>query len=124
MDKKFTERDIDELVRILDYCDRVIGSIKRFGESLETFVEDSDYRDAVKMNLFQVGETSNRLSEQCKTELQDFKWNEMYGMRNIIAHGYEKLDEERVWKTAKEDIPELRNNLYDLLIELGEIEEE
>ena len=108
---EFRERDTDGLLRILDYCDRIGDCICRFGDSLEAFQKDIDYRDAVKMNLFQIGETVNSLSEECKEEIKDVPWHRIYGMRNVIAHGYEKVNDDRIWDTIKEDIPDLSHKV-------------
>ena len=79
------------------------------------FVEDADYRDAIKMNIFQIGETVNNLSDECKENSGDIPWHQIYGMRNVIAHGYEKVNDERIWDTVKIDIPELKSKIKDML---------
>lgn len=109
------ERDVDNLLRILDYCDRIRAIVKRFGDSLKIFTRDIDYRDAVKMNIFQIGETVNALSDECKEEIHDIPWHRIYGMRNIIAHGYEKVNDNRIWDTVKTDIPILETKIKDEL---------
>lgn len=63
------------------------------------------------MNLFQIGETVNSLSEECKEEIKDVPWHRIYGMRNVIAHGYEKVNDDRIWDTIKEDIPDLSHKV-------------
>ena len=120
---EFQERDVDRLLRILDYCDRIDDSVHRFGDSLEAFEQDADYRDAVKMNLFQIGETVNLLSDECKEQINDVLWHRIYGMRNVIAHGYEKVKDDRIWDTVKMDIPDLRSKIKAALT-LAEIETE
>ena len=70
-------------------------------------MQDPDYRDAVKMNLFRIGETVNSISDECKEHLKDIPWHQIYGMRNIIGHGYVKVDDEIIWKTVENDIPVL-----------------
>ncbi len=110
-----SERDIDNLLRILDYCDRIDEIVYRFGDSLGSFIKDVDYQDAVKMNIFQIGETVNNLSEDCKETAGDVPWHQIYGMRNIIAHGYEKVNDERIWETVKEDIPKLKSKVEGML---------
>ena len=51
--KRFSDRDMDNLAAILDYCDRIDSIVERFGNSFELFNADDDYRDAVLMNVFQ-----------------------------------------------------------------------
>ena len=100
-----SERDVDGLIRILDYCDRIGECIRRFGDGYDFFINDSDYRDVIKMNLFQIGEMVNLLSEDCRESMSQIPWHQIYGLRNVIGHGYQKIDDERIWNTVKTDIP-------------------
>ena len=113
------ERDIDCLLRILDYCDRIEAFVDRFGREFTRYQKDDAYKDAIKMNLFQIGETVNNLSDECKEEMHDIPWHQMYGMRNVIAHGYESVREERIWYTVENDIPKLVEQIADKLREEG-----
>ena len=114
-----TDRDIDCLLRILDYCDRIQALVDRFGDSFENYQKDEAYQDAIKMNLFQIGETVNNLSDPCREEMHDIPWHQMYGMRNVIAHGYERVQEKRVWNTVEKDIPDLFGRISDKLWDIG-----
>lgn len=71
------------------------------------------------MNLFQIGETVNSLSDECREEMHGIPWHQIYGMRNVIAHGYESLQEERVWATVVDDIPRLAEQISTGLRERG-----
>lgn len=102
-----SERDIDGLFKILDFCDRIGECIRRFGDGYDFFINDPDYRDVIKMNLFQIGEMVNTLSEECKESMQQIPWHQIYGLRNVIGHGYDKINEERIWDTVQTDIPKL-----------------
>jgi len=108
---QMTERDRDYLLNILDHCDRIESAIQRFGNNLDSFLEDADYRDVVNMNLFQIGEAVNQLSDEYREQTEDIPWHQMYGIRNIIAHAYVKVDDEIVWETATKDIPALKIRL-------------
>lgn len=112
---RFRERDIDSLLRILDYIERIDEIVARFGESLDVFIEDHVYRDAIKMNIFQIGETVNSLSDECKERTNNIPWYQIYGMRNVIAHGYEKVNDERIWDTVRHDIPDLKSKIITIL---------
>ncbi len=54
--RELSERDKDNLAAILDYCDRISSIVERFGNSFEKYSTDANYRDAVLMNVFQIGE--------------------------------------------------------------------
>ena len=105
---KITERDKDYLASILDHCDRIEAAVSRFGNTIEEYLKDADYRDAVMMNIFQIGEASNQLSEECKEALAEIPWNKVYGTRNRIAHAYIKVDDHIIWDVVTNDIPELK----------------
>ena len=101
--RELSDRDKDNLAAILDYCDRIISIVERFGSSFEQFNQDEDYRDAVLMNVFQIGEATNRLSDDCKEIMNSVPWHEFYGARNVIAHGYIKVKNEIIWEPSKCD---------------------
>ena len=106
--KALSERDKDYLAGILDHCDRVEAAIMRFGDTLESFLSDADYRDVIMMNIFQIGEAVNCLSDECKETISEIHWHKIYGIRNRIAHAYLKVDDEIIWDAAINDIPVLK----------------
>ena len=109
--KRFSDRDMDNLAAILDYCDRIDSIVERFGNSFELFNADDDYRDAVLMNVFQIGETSNRLSDECREKMNAIPQHEIYGTRNVIAHGYIKVKNEIIWNIIEKDIPLIKRTI-------------
>jgi uncharacterized protein with HEPN domain len=44
----------------------------------------------------------------------DVPWQDIYLMRNRVAHGYFSIDLEIVWKTVGRDIPELQQQVAQL----------
>ena len=45
-------------------------------------------------------------------------WNEVFGMRNFIAHEYANVDEEAIFTTLKEDLPQLKKVSKQILDDL------
>jgi uncharacterized protein with HEPN domain len=43
----------------------------------------------------------------------------MAGMRDVLAHDYFGVDEETVWLTAKEKIPQLKPSIEKILSEMS-----
>ena len=116
------ERDIDRLATILDYCERIEKNIERFGNSFDVFKDDFAYQDSVKMNLFQIGEQVNHISEECQEQIGEIPWHSIVGLRNRIAHGYDNVNDDRIWDIVIRDIPVLKNKIQDFLLENGESE--
>ena len=70
---------------------------------------------AVLHQIFLIGEAVARLPEEIRRRAPDVPWEEIIGMRNIIAHGYFEMDLEVPWKTVRLDLPTLREHMRSLL---------
>ena len=47
---------------------------------------------------------------------------QIVGLRNILIHGYAAVKHELIWRSVRDDLPQLRANVDELLKELGERE--
>lgn len=105
-------RDISILKHMLKYCDEIETTIKRFGNDIEKFKKDNDYKDSLSMKIFQIGELANHLTDDYLEETKNkINWNAIRGMRNRFAHGYGKMDVTKIFYTAIEDIPVIKEFL-------------
>lgn len=105
-------RDISILKHMLKYCNEIAKTIDRFGNDLEKFREDNDYKDSISMKVFQIGELANHLTDGYLEETKNkINWNAIRGMRNRFAHGYGKMDLNKIFYTAIEDIPIIKKFL-------------
>ena len=101
-------RDKNLLQHIQAYCGDIQGFIERFGKDYTVFTSDRAYFNAVSMCILQIGELSGSLSEEYRNlTAAEIPWQDIRGMRNIVAHDYGALDEELVWETVIGDIPAL-----------------
>ena len=41
-------------------------------------------------------------------------WYELIGLRNVISHGYETIDQERIWHMIADKLPRLSMSLVAL----------
>ena len=65
-----------------------------------------------------IGEALHQVEENepsFRAEHSDVPWDEAYGMRNLLSHGYFKVRPELVWSTVKENLPGLRGQLVRIL---------
>ena len=74
------------------------------------------YRDAVLMQLGQVGEfcSSSKLPEETREEYSHINWRQIKGFRNEAYHRYERLDYDVAWLIVDE-------LLEDLIVDLEEV---
>lgn len=105
------DRDKDILIMILEHCERIRVACIRFGDNYESFASDLDYQDVINMNIFQIGELVNQLTDETKEKYSDIPWHQIYGIRNIMAHAYIQIDSKTIWDTVKNDIPFLMERL-------------
>ncbi len=95
------------------YIDHIINSIDRIldyiaGKDRESFEAELVTQDAVVRQLEIIGEATKRVSTELRSKHPDIPWSDMAGMRDILIHDYIDVDFGVVWKTASEDIPNLK----------------
>ena len=78
-------------------------------ESIEILV------DSVMFRLIQISENSDKLTEEFKLANSAVPWRAMKGLRNRIVHEYGNVDLSVVYDTINNDIPELLEELQELL---------
>ena len=70
-------------------------------------IADRRTQAAVLYEIVVIGEAANRLSDEFRIQHSAIPWKDIIGMRNILAHQYDKVDAEEVWNVVNQDIPEL-----------------
>ena len=102
------DRNISITAKLVFYCEKIEQATQRFGNSLEAFQSDFDFRSVCAMYILQIGELARALAEEFRQKYDEVPWRLIRGMRNIFAHDYHHLDVEETWKTIETDIPALR----------------
>jgi len=62
-----------------------------------------------------IGEAATKVSAIFKAAHPEIDWVKIIGMRHHLVHGYDRINLNKVWQTATEDIPHLITNLANLL---------
>jgi uncharacterized protein with HEPN domain len=95
-------------------------------QEILSFTVDIDYdslksdrrtQAAVLYEIVVMGEAANSISQEFQAEHPAVPWKEIIGMRNILAHQYDKVDPSVVWDAIHQDIPELMTLLQPLLLD-------
>ena len=86
----------DILVDVLDLIDRLDASVKLY-----------------KIQV--IAETLGKVSQDFKDSHTEIPWKNIKGMRNQLSHNYGQNNYRLTWSTYKEKLPELREQLVDIL---------
>ena len=102
------DRDMQVLEKIVKYCEEIEHAHNEYHCDYAVFCSNPTYRNAVALCLMQIGELTNKLSDDFKDAYKEIPWRAIRGMRNVVAHEYGKIDVETVWETAEDGTRELK----------------
>ncbi len=115
---------MDTLQKISETIDTIlyrISAVKDPNEML--YSQDGMMRlDAICMSLIAIGEAVKSLDKVTHGELlpqyPEIYWSGVMRMRDKIAHHYFEIDSEVVFRTIKEDIPQMKDVISKMLKDL------
>ena len=105
----FLEHIMDSIDKIETYTNSV---------TLQEFQEDFERQDAVIRRISVIGEASKNLPDSFKKKHVNVNWRDISAMRNILIHEYFGVKIKKVWRTVKEDIPDLKQKISKMLKDL------
>ena len=108
-DSYFISKIIDDIDYILSILD---------GVDLDAFSNNQMMSDSTVFRLIQISENSRGISEDLKNS-EEYDWFKVSGMRNRLVHDYGNVDYRVVFLTAKNDLPQLRAVMEQLLARVG-----
>lgn len=85
------------------------------GVSREQLESDVMRQSAILYQITIMGEATKRLSREFRSQHTEVPWDDIAGMRDIIAHQYDRLDLNIVWQVIQRNIPELLSMIVPLL---------
>ncbi len=110
-DPRALSADVQDAARSIEHFRRDLD--------LDGFRADELVRAAVERKFEIIGEALNRLSREeprLAERIPDVA--RIVGFRNVLAHGYDVVDDEVVWDAITTDLPVLSRTVGTLLAEL------
>jgi uncharacterized protein with HEPN domain len=112
------KNDAVYLHHILDAINRIEQYLA--GVSYDRFLQDALLQDGVIRQLEIIGEAARNVSKDLQNARPELPWDKMIGIRNILIHAYFRVDLFIVWDTAQSDLPRLKQQVEQLLDDIGE----
>jgi uncharacterized protein with HEPN domain len=101
------------------FLEDILESIERIeqytkGITKDEFLDDYEKQDAIMKRLEVIGEAVKNIPTGVKKKYPEIPWKDMAGMRDVLIHEYFGVLMERIWDTAKNDIPKLKKQILGL----------
>lgn len=105
------------------YLEDMVVAMKRIAEytsglGFQQFKWDYKTVDAVIRNFQVIGEAAKNIPLELKLKYSEIPWDEMYGLRNRIAHEYFGLDYDIIWEIATVHLPRNQEDIERIIIEV------
>ena len=108
--------DLQRIEHMIENADLLL----RFSSDLTEaeYAASLEKQYAMKFAFVMLGEDAAMISEEVLKKHPDIPWRKIKGLRNIVAHAYNKTDAEIIWGTVSKDIEPLRKQLLQIKSEL------
>jgi uncharacterized protein with HEPN domain len=101
---------IKDIIKAIENIFEFVGEM-----TLEEFRSDEKTLSAVIWKFEVIGEATKNLRENIIAKYKHIPWTEMARMRDRLIHGYQSINPEIIWKTIKDKLPGLPNELQKIL---------
>ncbi len=82
------------------------------GKTYEDYRSDALLKSGVERQFEIIGEALKRVRDKNEVFIEEIQgWRGAISFRNILAHGYEDIDDELVWGIIEDDLPILTEDL-------------
>jgi len=97
-------RHLRDILECIDRIDEFIGDM-----SFSGYQQDERTRAAVERKMQILTEAVIRLEMEGPEAYPEIDWTGYRGMGNFLRHSYDRVSDEIVWNTVKDDLPRLRS---------------
>ncbi len=101
--------DADRLYHMAESAKEAIGYIQN--KTRDDLDSDRQLVHCLVRCLEIIGEAASKISAQLKNDNPQIPWEYIVGMRNRLVHAYFDINLDIVWRTVKEELPGLIENI-------------
>ena len=101
------------LLDIIQAADHIASFTE--GQTEEELSKDKIRYFAVVKNVEIIGEAAYMLSLEFKERHSSIPWDDIIRMRHVLVHGYATILPERLWHTALDDVPILKEQIKGII---------
>ena len=92
---------------LADLTEAVDAAAELVAAGKERWDDERPLRLAGEAVIGRIGDIATKLPEDLVAGTAELPWAEIRGMRIVVDHAYHGIDYERVWRTLRDDVPEL-----------------
>jgi uncharacterized protein with HEPN domain len=89
------------------------------GHTLNAFMHDRIPNLAVEKLFINLGEAAQWIPEAERADMTGLRWRQVIGLRNILAHGCERIDQQTLYRTACTELAAVERELMPCLATRG-----
>ena len=104
-----TDRTLRDILAFTDMAGRLVARGK------EAFDADEALRLAAEAVLHKIGEAVSRLPGEFTADHPEVAWRSMKATRNMVAHRYEQVDYEIIWRAFEGRLPKEADRIHEIL---------
>jgi uncharacterized protein with HEPN domain len=104
------EMHFQDILKAIHLIELFVGEME-----FTAYAEDIKTRAAVERELQILTEAAYRLKPEDEALCPGPDWRKIRGMGNILRHAYDRVDDEAVWNTVKDDLPALKKDVGEAL---------
>lgn len=92
---------------LADLSEAVNAAAELVSLGKERWESERPLRLAGEAVVGRIGDIATKLPEELVAGTTELPWAEIKGMRILVDQAYHSIDYERVWRTLRDDVPEL-----------------
>ena len=82
--------------------------------TFQEYQKEENLRLVIERRIEILGEAARRLSPAFQNAHPEIPWKHLIAQRNVLAHEYDEIDDERIWQLCVKSIPLLLSQLEQL----------